>query len=256
MNKLEKSLISFAFVLILLSIYLPAIKQPPAYLDFADQRTFNILGLTINNTLDLLTNLPYIFAGLIGLFFYHFILKNVSLANLSAIKKLTLLTTFWGFIFTGLGSGYFHLNISNETLFWDRMGMVIVFAGFVGLVICEKVGDSAGLFALIFTLIFAGVTNYYWLVSGNIMPWSVAQGGGMVLLLILTFLQNRPTSLKVNFLVIIILYTIAKLLELLDKEVYTLTTTLISGHSLKHIVSSLAVFPVLLALNNLNIKLK
>ena len=48
----------------------------------------------------------------------------------------------------------------------------------------------------------------------------------------------------------ILIYALAKLLELADHEVYAWTSQLVSGHSLKHGVASCAAWPVIAALKN------
>ena len=45
-------------------------------------------------------------------------------------------------------------------------------------------------------------------------------------------------------------YGLAKLLELGDHDIYAWTSQAVSGHSLKHIVASLAAWPVISALHN------
>ena len=54
--------------------------------------------------------------------------------------------------------------------------------------------------------------------------------------------------LPIRWRVVIALYAVAKVLELADHQVWELTGHVVSGHSLKHVVASLAAWPVLAAL--------
>lgn len=70
---------------------------------------------------------------------------------------------------------------------------------------------------------------WVWAGGGNLLPWAVLQGAGMV----------------------VALYALAKVLELTDHAVYALGGQLVSGHSLKHVAAALAAWPVIGALCSL-----
>jgi hypothetical protein len=76
----------------------------------------------------------------------------------------------------------------------------------------------------------------------------VLQFGGMGLILWLATRQALPSSLGVRWGWVILIYSLAKVLELADHQIYDLTAHTISGHSLKHIVASFAAWPVISAL--------
>jgi hypothetical protein len=84
-----------------------------------------------------------------------------------------------------------------------------------------------------------------------VLPWLVLQFGGMALILWLATrlpIPNAKGALAIRWGVVILIYATAKVLELADHAVYDLTSQLISGHSLKHIVASCAAWPVVSAL--------
>ena len=74
------------------------------------------------------------------------------------------------------------------------------------------------------------------------------QFGGMALMLGLGCLPARSNALPVSWIAVIVLYALAKVLEQADGQVYHLTGQWISGHTLKHVVASLAALPVLAAM--------
>ncbi|HAY09293.1 MAG TPA: hypothetical protein DCY18_05035, partial [Thauera sp.] len=43
----------------------------------------------------------------------------------------------------GAGSAWYHLDPSNASLFWDRLAMCIAFAGALGALAGERLGDRA-----------------------------------------------------------------------------------------------------------------
>ena len=102
-----------------------------------------------------------------------------------------------------------------------------------------------------FTLLLAPVAAGLPLVNGNMGPWAVVQGGGLVLLAALAGLRPRPGAAGFSIATVIVLYALAKGLEVADPAVFELTRGGVSGHSLKHGVAALAAVPVLLALHRL-----
>jgi hypothetical protein len=88
---------------------------------------------------------------------------------------------------------------------------------------------------------------YAWIAHGNLVPWSVLQGGG-VLLIALLAARAAPHALPVRWIAVAGLYALAKLFELGDDAVWTITRGVVAGHALKHVVAAVAVWPVISAL--------
>src|SRR5215470_18241544 len=88
---------------------LPPIPQDPSYHQFADQRT--LLG--IHHFWNVISNLPFVVAGAIGLWQFG--------------RDRATFVLFLGIFLTGFGSAYYHWDPKNETLFWDRLPMAISF---------------------------------------------------------------------------------------------------------------------------------
>src|SRR5450631_3524068 len=101
--------------------FLRPIPQPPEYHRFADQRPF----LGIPHFLDVASNLPFLVAGLFGL--YNALTKQgARLVDPAAQAPWSILMA--SIFLTGFGSGYYHWTPENATLFWDRLPMALGFS--------------------------------------------------------------------------------------------------------------------------------
>jgi hypothetical protein len=89
---------------------LPPLLQDQAYHQFADQR--ELFG--IPNFWNVVSNLPFVVVGAVGLLRFH--------------RDATTTVLFIGIFLTGFGSSYYHLDPNDSTLFWDRLPMTICFA--------------------------------------------------------------------------------------------------------------------------------
>jgi hypothetical protein len=212
------------------------IAQDPAYHMFADQRS--IWG--IPNALNVLSNLPFIFAGLYGL------LKG--LKQVPSPRSSIYALLFIGIILTGLGSAYYHYAPSNETLVWDRIPMTIVFMSLLCAIIAERMSTRIAL-VLFPLLIITGISSVlYWhhteaLGRGDLRFYGIVQFYPMILIP-LVLLIYRPTvaDRSVRWLVwVITAYVIAKVCERFDTGIFN-TMGAISGHSLKHLAAAASTF--------------
>lgn len=158
------------------------------------------------------------------------------------IYKLLLI----GFLLTFLGSSYYHLNPTNETLFWDRVPMTIIFMSFFASV-CAKLIHPSWYSVGIKTLIPLGILSViYWHVTelygvGDLRFYAYVQFVPLILLpLILVLYKNQIKALK-WLLFVIVAYLFAKILESFDFEIFH-HLQYISGHSLKHLSASFACY--------------
>jgi len=119
----------------------PPLPQDPAYYHFADQQT--LMG--IPNFWNVVTNLPFLIAGLIGL------IPLLRKAPLAIARELywAYVLFFAGTFLVGLGSGYFHLSPSNQSLVWDRLPMTIAFMAFFAVIIGERISVSSARWLLV-----------------------------------------------------------------------------------------------------------
>jgi hypothetical protein len=231
------------FLLLLAAALLgPSVAQPLHYHDFADQRSWGWLP----HAMDVVSNLPFALWGMVGMWA---LLRAVRVRAVSAATAAMAGLFFGGLWVTAAVSSAYHLQPGDAGLAWDRGGMVLAFAGLLGLAAMRAVSSRAGMALATAVLVLGPLSIHAWSLSGNVLPWAVLQGGGMVL--ILGFACMRPAQareLPVRWALVIAVYALAKLLELGDHAVYEWTGQLVSGHSLKHMVAACAAWPVVTAL--------
>lgn len=239
----EGALALAALLLGVLALAGPALPQPAHYHDFADQRAWGALP----HALDVLSNAPFALWGVAGLGALARALRQRAVdgaqAGLAALF-------FAGLIVTAGVSSYYHWQPDDAGLAWDRGGMVLAFAGLLGLAALQAVSRRAGITLAAAVLLLGLAAVQHWAVTGNFLPWAVLQGGGMIFILVAACLRPAwpDSGLPIRWGLVIALYALAKGLELADLPVFELTGQLVSGHSLKHIVASFSAWPVLLAL--------
>lgn len=81
--------------------------------------------------------------------------------------------------------------------------------------------------------------------TGNVVPWALVQFGGMTLVVALASMRPVGDAPGLRLGAVIALYALAKVLEIGDHAVFDATHSVISGHSLKHVVAALAALPVI-----------
>lgn len=245
---LERALLLVLLLLALVAVAGPALVQPSNYHDFADQRAWGALP----HAMDVLSNLPFALWGLAGAGVLVQALRRQAVDTTAAWLAALF---FGGLAVTTAVSSMYHWQPDNTGLFWDRGGMVLAFAGLLGLAACQGISARAGVALAAAVLVLGPVSVQVWAMSGNLLPWGVLQFGGMGLIVGLACL--RPVAagagpshrgLPIRWSLLIALYTLAKVLELGDHQVFEWTGHLVSGHSLKHIVASCAAWPVVAAL--------
>jgi hypothetical protein len=230
--------------LLLAALLLPPLAQPASFHAFADDRT--LWGLP--NALDVLSNLPFALAGAAGLL----VLRRVHAMELSGVQRRCAALFFVGLVITSLVSGWYHVRPDDLGLAFDRAGMALAFAGLLGLAVAAHVSDRAGrlLARALVPLAAAGILACYF--SGNLLPWALLQGGGMVLLVVLACGQPRPGEIRVRWWLVLAAYGVAKLFEAGDAFIHAASGELLSGHTLKHLTAAAAALPVIAALARLD----
>ena len=219
------------------SLFVPRIPQDPAYHQFVDDRT--LLG--IPNFWNVVTNISFVLVGIFGF---------ARLSRIFALRTSYLLVCI-GIILVGAGSAYYHFSPSTKSLVWDRLPMTIVFMALFSAIIEDRVSDRAGKI-LLWPLIVVGAASVgYWHLSelqgnGDLRPYGLVQFLPLVLIpLILVLFPSR--GLRTSFLWwTLITYALAIITEHFDLRIFE-TTGIISGHSIKHLLASLALLFFVLA---------
>lgn len=233
--------------LLLLAVWGPTVLQPAHHHDFADARSWGHLPCAM----DVLSNAPFALWGVVGLVALA-ALHSASMAKGEReVAQRGLAAVFLGgLVLTAGASSWYHLRPDDAGLLVDRLGMVVAFAGLLGLAAADRVSARAGWLLGAAVMVLGPVSVAVWATSGNVGPWLVLQLGGMALLLGLAWVPPQAGAWAIRWGWVIAVYGLAKLLELGDHAIYEWTSQLVSGHSLKHIVASLAAWPVIVALHN------
>ena len=231
-NKI-KLLIGLAMLVVSAVFFIEAIPQDLAYHQFSDANS--LWG--IPNGWNVLSNLPFMIAGLCGL---ALLARLNNDAKTGVIKNISLLF-FIGLFLTGIGSGYYHLGPTNETLMWDRLPMTIAFMAFFSFVLSMHLSKRIGCL-LLWPLILVGIASVlYWaftesIGAGDLRFYAVVQFLPMLLIpaIMLMFPSGYYQSRYVWCVVGI--YLAAKVSEYFDYQLYVLIG--VSGHSLKHVIAA------------------
>ena len=220
-----------------------AIPQSQSYHYFADKRTI----WSIPHFFDVISNLPFVLVGLLGLY-ESLVSRTITIVN---ENRTSYIVFFIGVTLVGVGSGYYHLSPSNETLVWDRIPITIAIMALVSIGIAEFVSIRLGSILLI-PLVAIGILSvlyWYWTETagnGDLRPYALVQFLPMMVLpVILIFFDSGYTKVS-GYLLLLSAYVIAKLFEHFDKEIFV-ASGLVSGHTLKHLAAAVGIYLLLVS---------
>ncbi len=240
-NSRHAVLILTVLGMVIIILVLRPIPQPFDYHQFADQRTF----LGIPNFLNVVSNVPFAVAGLMGLSMTLGRDRTGRPRFANSWERWPWAALFAGVLLTTIGSAYYHLAPDNPRLVWDRMPMTVGFMGLLSALLAERVSVSAGRKLLLPLLITgaASVVHWYWSEThgaGDQRFYIFVQFGSLLLVVLMLSLypaRNRGTRYIVAALA---LYAAAKFMELGDAAIYSLGQ-IVSGHTLKHFAAAAGV---------------
>jgi hypothetical protein len=207
-------------------LLVPVIPQDQSYHQFADQRT--LLGEP--NFWNVVSNLPFIVIGAIGLAQFH--------------RDPVTLVLFGGIFLTGFGSSYYHWAPSDGPLVWDRLPMTLAFMAILAAVIEERVDAQAGRILLWPLLALGIVSLLVWRWRDDLRLYAWVQFFPCLALPVL-FVLCRPKYTGTSWWVIAAAwYVLAKVLEYTDRAIYS-AGTILSGHTLKHLAAGAVCYAIL-----------
>jgi hypothetical protein len=236
MNQSVRSFIVLFTIVVSIAVFtlVPKIPQDLNYHYFGDQK--QMLG--IPNFWNVMTNLPFLIVGLMGI---RRVMTDRLDGGMPQLRPAYLIF-FIGVFLVGLGSGYYHLDPDNGTLIWDRLPMTIAFTALFSAIVGEYLSITWGR-RLLYPLVLIGMASVvYW-------HWSEQQGHGdlrfyalvqfLPMLLIPVMLVFCQPRLSGNGYLwgIIGIYAAAKLAETGDVVIYE-HLRFLSGHSLKHLLAA------------------
>lgn len=242
LSGLESALLLAAVLAVLAACLGPAMAQHAHYHAFADQRV--LWGVPF--AMDLLSNMPFAVGGVWGLL----TLRRLPASRETDAQRPLAALFFAGLVLTALCSSVYHWQPDNVGLVWDRLGMVVAFAGLLGLGVADRVSVRAGRVTAGVVLLMGPLSVAAWATSGNLLPWVVLQAGAMLLVLALAACRPVAGAWGLPLGAVIAFYTLAKLLELGDQAVFAWTSGWVSGHSLKHVAAALVAWPVIAVMHN------
>lgn len=230
-----RGLVAFSvFAIILFFFLVDPVPQDPAYHDFADTRP--IFG--VSNFWNVMTNLPFLLVGAYGLVF---VASHPSAVGDPALRW-PWYVFFAGITLTAIGSGWFHVAPSNDSLVWDRLPMTIGFAGLFAIVIGEYLSPGAARSLLLPFLVTGAASVFYWQMTesagnGDLRPYAVVQFLPVLLIPALLIFRRHASDLTGALWLLTLFYIVAKFFEHFDDGVYD-SLGLMSGHALKHVIAA------------------
>jgi len=221
-----------ALVLTAFLTLIPPVYQDPLYHSFADNRT--LLG--VPNFWNVFSNVAFLLAAIWGVR----ALVSHGAAFTEQWERVAYATLLFGTAAVAAGSSYYHLHPDNQTLFWDRLPMTVVFMSLVATTLGERISMQAGKWSLAPLILLGVVSVFVWRWTGDLRLYGLIQFGSMLLIpvLVITCPARYTGSERLWFLVIF--YGLAKVAELLDHEIGAVIAT--GGHPWKHLAAACAIF--------------
>jgi len=213
-------------------LFTAPIPQDPAYHQFAGLKT--VWG--IPNFLNVVTSLFFVAVGLLG------VLSG-------RIHQLTVAPWSWRSLFgavtlVGLGSAYYHWAPSHWTLVWDRLPMAVGFMALFIALLSENVNPKLETILLVPMCLLAIFSVVYWHFTDDLRFYIWVQVSPLLGILILLFLFRGRHTHQAYLMAALGLYILAKVAEVYDQSIYSVTRQSFSGHSMKHLLSAWAVLLV------------
>ncbi len=198
--------------------------QDQSYHHFSDSRF-----LLFQNGLNVLSNLIFLLAGLYGLIFLPRYSRDRQIAGVFYLSL----------VFVCFGSAYYHFQPHDASLVWDRLPMTFSFLALVAqiFVILFSIPKVNYIFYLF--LLLGPLSLLYWQLMNDLSFYLIIQFGGMVFLLLSLLLFKFDGYQKRYLWLCFLFYGLAKITEILDTQIYHLTSEVISGHSLKHLLAGM-----------------
>ena len=218
--------ISLVLGTLLVLMFQTPIQQDVLYHRFADTRMLS----GIPNFQNVMSNLPFMLVGMAGFLFCgrqpHY------------ETKLAWTLFFAGIGLVGFGSIHYHLHPDSHTLVWDRlpmaMGFMALFSALLGELIDPKLTRYL-LFPMVLTG-FASVMVWHWFDDLRFYIW--VQFMPMLVIPVMLLLYRKQYSHTYLLVLAMLIYLVAKVLEVFDSEIYWQLQGVVGGHAMKHVVAA------------------
>lgn len=239
-------IILLSLTTITLALNLAPISQNTAYHNFSDSNEY----FNIPNLLNVISNLPFLVIGFLGL--YKLIYDN-TLVIINE-NKAAYFALFAGTTLVFFGSSFYHLQPNNTTLAWDRLPMTIAFMSLFSIVISEYISIKVGKLLLLPFLFLGLYSVYYWHSTelsglGDLRAYALVQFFPMLAIPIILTTYKADHNDTAAYWYVLIMYIVAKVLEYFDQGIHHVII-FISGHSLKHIAAAIGVYILIRSYQN------
>ncbi|CAN8236667.1 unnamed protein product [Cochlearia groenlandica] len=201
---------------------------------FADKRNF----MGVPNTLNVMTNFPFLIIGVLG-----FVLCiGGSFFNISLKGEICGWTMFYGGIASlAFGSAYYHLKPDDNRIFYDTFPILIAYSSLFSSFLVERAGETVGLSCLFLLLFISFLSVAYARVFNDLRLCMTFQLIPCLVIPVLTVLLPPKYTHSSFWLWATAAYVIAEIEGLADNKIYNVDRYVISGHSLGHLCSAVAV---------------
>ncbi len=232
-------------------IFVQPIPQWPEYHDFADDRVF--FGLP--NAHNVFSNIGFLMVGAWGSLFVLSPPGRAAAGRLGVVYGVF----FMGVLLTALGSAYYHYQPDNLMLVWDRLPMTVMFMGLFAAIMGELISPRAAM-GLLLPLLVVGVASVLWwawtesIGAGDLRFYGLVQFLPLVLIPLMLVTYPAPRQFVAFLVALVALYSLAKLCELFDHQIYQALGGVLAGHALKHLLGAAATACVLIMLHRRRIQ--
>ena len=226
----------------LVLVFIDPVPQNPDYHCFADART--LLG--IPNAGDTLSSAAFMLIGLMGL-------MQATHRTRIGIVSPQYTGLFFAVFLTGAGSIGYHLAPGNETLFLSRLPSSLSVVCLTVAVFRERVDERWGRRMFVPLVLFALLTVFYWSLTeslgrGDLRPYGLVRVLSVLMIAVIVGIYPEKRPAEQGYLLSwFVLYCLATICELRDREIFSLGG-FVSGHTLKHLLSSAAYAAICLML--------
>ncbi len=212
--------------LVVLLAFVEPIPQPQAYHGFADARPW----LGIPHFADVASNLPFLLAGLWGLW------GCPRLGPGSARWAWTLL--FLGVLLVTFGSSWYHWSPDDERLVWDRLPMTVGFMGLFVALLAEHIHPRLERSGLLVAVPLGILSVVYWRLFDDLRPYVWVQLAPLLAIPVLLVAYRSPFGGAGYLIGALVLYGLAKVAEVGDRWLWEASDELLAGHAVKHVLAA------------------
>jgi len=230
-----------ALVILMLALFtgvmaLEPIAQSAVYHDFADQRS--LLG--VPNLLDVASNVAFLIVGALGI--------AVCAAQRRTPGAASWIAFFLFTVLTGFGSAYYHWAPSDASLASDRLPLALACMALLVALVVEHAGEGLERFLLAPALAIGAMSVLWWRWSGDLRPYLWVQFAPLLCIPFVLAMFPARHAHRRFLLYGLGMYGLAKFAEMKDREIFSLTSHAVSGHTLKHLLAAGAILALLVML--------